>query len=83
MTAGEQFQAARIFLTWLDTTGRSLTFCEQTDLDAWHAAHGPRQSHTLRTLLRWAMTPGTCQSCGCPSWRTRRPLPCPNSTDSG
>lgn len=56
--AGEQFQAARIFLTWLDTTGRSLTCCEQADLDAWHAAHGPRQSHTLRTFLRWAMDTG-------------------------
>ncbi|TDE20923.1 hypothetical protein E1295_46870 [Nonomuraea mesophila] len=54
--AGEQFHTARIFLTWLDTTGRSLTFCEQADLDAWHALIQDLND-TLGELLLAGRTP--------------------------
>ncbi|MEV5753162.1 hypothetical protein AB0L00_35545 [Actinoallomurus sp. NPDC052308] len=53
--AGEQFTAARKFLTWLDERDFTLATCTQADLDAWNATHGEHHRRVLRAFLLWAM----------------------------
>jgi hypothetical protein len=52
---GEQFTAARTFLTWLDEHDRTLATCTQADLDIWNATHPEHSRRVLRVFLLWAM----------------------------
>jgi hypothetical protein len=72
---GERFRAAHTFLTWLDTTDRSLASCTQADLDAWHAGHSLRQATTLRAFLRWAMSSGHMPKLRLPVLETTKTAP--------
>ncbi len=54
--AGEQFTAARAFLTWAADRGCTLRTCGQADLDAWYASHREHDRRTVRAFLAWAMT---------------------------
>ena len=48
--------AALRFLTWIDTTGRTLETLTQHDIDLWLVAHRAEYAHVAKEFVRWART---------------------------
>ncbi|MFD0207512.1 MULTISPECIES: hypothetical protein, partial [Saccharothrix] len=66
----ERVRQAAALLTWLDSSGHTLTTCPQADLDSWLAAN-PQTRKPATAFLRWAG-----QTAVTPRRRlTRAPLP--------
>lgn len=67
----QQVAEAAAFLDWLDTRGRTLSACTQTELDQWLAK--PRQASRSAKFVRWATTHRHASSLTAPATRWNGP----------
>lgn len=75
--AHDQVRQATLFLEWLAGQRLTLAACSQSNIDSWHAEHGPHDRGCLRTFLLWCMNSKLTRPFRLPSAELNRRPPMP------